>query len=376
MRINVFILMIGALTLSCKQEMIKADKYKFLIGTYTQKEGHVDGKGDGIYVVEFDMVNKSMKVLDTIKDLTNPSFLVATNEGKRVYAVNEISPNEKLWPGKISLFELDNNGQYRKAQEAGTYGNAPCHISVNTSKTAFAISNYLGSNLCYGFLDKDGKIDGALKYITVQGKGKHERQDSPHLHQSIFTKDGNTLLVTDLGSDSIRVYNLDKTNQLFNTVFSIALDSADGPRHMVLSPNEEYLYVLNELSNTISAFQLNLKDGNASLQSKVNMLPSDFKSVNHGGDIHMSKNGQFLYASNRGHNSIACYKVDGGKMELKSHTKTGDIPRNFTFTKDGAYLFCANQNSDDIYIYEVETNGDIQFIQKFSISTPVCLEEI
>lgn len=376
MRITVLILMAGALALSCKQEMRKSDKYKILVGTYTQKEGHVDGKGDGIYVVEFDMVNKSMKVLDTIKDLTNPSFLVAVNGGKKVYAVNEISPNEKLWPGKISVFELDNNGQYRKAQEAGTYGNAPCHISVNAQKTTFAISNYLGSNLCYGFLDKDGKIDGALKYITVQGKGNHERQDSPHLHQSVFTKDGNTLLVSDLGSDSIRVYDLDKTNQLFHPKFSIALDSADGPRHMVLSPNEDYLYVLNELSNTISAFQLNVKDRTASLQSKVNMLPSDFKGVNHGGDIHLSKNGQYLYASNRGHNSIVSFKVDGGKLELKSHTKTGDIPRNFTFTKDGAYLFCANQNSNDIYIYEVETNGDIQFIQKFSISTPVCLEEI
>jgi 6-phosphogluconolactonase len=166
MRITIFILMMSVLASSCKKDMTKSDKYKFLVGTYTQKEGHVDGKGDGIYLVEFDMVNKSMKVLDTIKDVTNPSFLIATDTGKKVYAVNEISPNEKSWPGKISVFELDGNSGYRKAQEAGTYGNAPCHISLNAQKTTFAISNYLGSNLCYGFLDKEGRINGALKYIT------------------------------------------------------------------------------------------------------------------------------------------------------------------------------------------------------------------
>ena len=353
----------------------KSDKYKFLVGTYTQKEGHVDGKGEGIYVAEFDMVNKSMKILSTIKDLVNPSFLVATKNGTNIYCVNEISPNDKNWPGRISLMVQDSIG-YRKSQEAGSFGNAPCHISINPKQSLFAVTNYLGGTLCYGNLDNNGKMVGKLEFITFTGKGAHPRQDTTHLHQSIFTKDGSKLLVTDLGSDSIRILEVDDKNNLITYKHSIAVDSSDGPRHMTLSDDGKYLYVLNELSNTVSSFEFDGKNGDLKFIAKVKMLPSDFNGDNTGGDIHLSKNGQYLFATNRGHNSIVTYKVDGGKLELKSHTKTGDIPRNFTITNDGAYLFCANQNSDDIYIYEIETNGNLQFIQKFSIPTPVCLQEI
>jgi 6-phosphogluconolactonase len=366
--------------ISCKDDIMKNDEYRFYVGTYTQKEGHVDGKGEGIYKIYVDFTKDSFSITNTITELTNPSFLATDGTGKHIYAVNELGPNEKNWPGKISRIVMDTTGYGRKSQEGGTYGNAPCHITLNHAENMYAVTNYLGGILAYGNINEKKDIAMEISNIIFNGSSTNrERQEASHLHQSIFTKDDSKLLVADLGADVVRVLSVDKTTRKISEtpLSTAAAEPGDGPRHMVLSADEKFLYVVNELSNTISLFGFNSSTGQLTFINKTSTLPSGFNGISHAAHITISPDGKTLYASNRGHNSIAVFGIGAdGKLSAAGHTPTdGDAPRNFTITKDGKYLVVGNQNSDNIVFFKRADNGTLTKVKSVTVKTPVCIVE-
>jgi 6-phosphogluconolactonase len=365
---------------SCKNESDhdSASKYGFYVGTYTQKEGHVDGKGEGVYEIVIDIDNDSMHVVRTIPDFVNPSFLALSNNQKHLYVVNELGPNSNNYTARLSHISIDSTGKHRKAQESGTYGNAACHVSLNASNNFIAVCNYLGGELAYGQIGNNGNVVGEIRHLVFDCKSANvSRQEASHLHMSAFTSDGTKLITVDLGCDSIRVFAIDYAKGTLNKKSAFGVKPGDGPRHFVLSNDEKILYVVNELTNSVSSYQFDAASGAINYVTSASTLPKEYAEANFTADIHISKDNKILYVSNRGHNSIAAFQLDGkGDMVLLDLTATGGkTPRNFTLTKDGKYLFVANQDSDSIVAFAIQKDGKLIKKGEYAVKTPVCLIE-
>jgi 6-phosphogluconolactonase len=365
---------------SCKNETINgsAHMYHFYVGTYTQKEGHVDGKGEGVYKISIDMDKDSMKITHTIADFVNPSFLTLSDNQKHLYVVNEISPNANNYNARLSHIDIDSTGRHRKAQEAGTFGNAACHVMLNPKNDMVVVSNYLGGELAYGKLGANGNLSGEIKHKITNCKSINTaRQEASHIHMAAFTHDGNKLVTADLGCDSLRVYQVDGTTIELHQINAQATQPGDGPRHFVFSDDDKFLYVVNELSNTVTSYAFDSKTGVLKPMTTISTLPLGYSLPSSCADIHLSQNGKTLYVSNRGHNSIATFQLDlKGGMNLLGHTPTdGKTPRNFAITKDGKYLIAANQDSDNLVVFAIGEEGKLNKKADFQLKTPVCIVE-
>ncbi|MBK8700194.1 MAG: lactonase family protein [Saprospiraceae bacterium] len=365
---------------SCQPNASEKSKssYRFLVGTYTQKEGHVNGKAEGIYDVGLNMETGELTTFGIASDLVNPSFL-AVMDSHHIYAVNEIGPNAKNYPGRVSHLVIDSLGKYRKSQEGSTFGNAPCHITIHQPSGMYAICNYLGGQLAYGSIGDDGSFNDDMKTLAFSGKSVNPRQESAHLHMSLFTNDGTRLLVSDLGSDMLRVHSVNLTSKTIDSIplFTFICKAGDGPRHFCLSADETTAYILNELSNTVSQCDFNKESGKLTEVTRKSTLPDSFSGPNTSADIHLSPDGKYMYTSNRGHNSLALFKIKNKKTIPAGHYETGGkTPRNYVITRDGKYLIAANQDTDELVVFGIGKEGKLEKKFKQTVKTPVCLIEI
>ncbi len=353
-----------------------ADMMTFYIGTYTQKEGHVDGKGDGIYKMQFDPATLELRVTDTIRGMANPSFIALSPDRQVLYAVNEISPGTDAI-GRFEAYSLQPASFGQRQASVGTGAHAPCHISLEKNAQLAVVSNYVGGVVCAFSLPLTNQTTPQLIQLPNVPKTS-PRQEASHPHSSVISPDGRFVYVADLGTDRVMAYQYDRTQQKLvpaETPFVEMPDGA-GPRHMAFGSDGKILYILNELSNTVAVVQV-LENGGLQQRQLLPTLPASFQGANTTADIHLSKDGRFLYASNRGHNSIAVFRIDSeGAWQALGHVDThGKTPRNFHLTNDGHWLLVANQDTDNISLFDLR-KGDLPvFVKSVAVSTPVCIVE-
>ncbi len=361
------------------ESAIKANTNFLFIGTYTKKEGHVDGKAEGIYLYDLDTKTGALTNQRTIKDVINPSFLTLSANGNFLYAVNEIGSDVDS-AGYITAFVIDKSRRnLRLLNKQSSHSFAPCYISVDKKNRFAFATNYVGGKIVVLPIDGDGSLKPASDIIELQGKSTHPRQESSHPHSIVLSPDDRFAYVSDLGTDKIMIYTIDYENGklLPNAMPYIIVPNGSGPRHFTFHPSGKFAYVINELSNSISSFEFNAKTGALKTIENITTLPLDFDGVSQTADIHITPDGRFLYGSNRGHDSIAAFKIDydTGKLALIEHESTqGSFPRNFMISNDGKFLYVANQNSDNIVIYKIETDGNLTASDQIKVPTPVCLK--
>jgi 6-phosphogluconolactonase len=351
-------------------------KLSFYIGTYTQKEGHVDGKGDGIYKMTFDPATLELSVTDTIKGMTNPSFLALSKDQLSLYVVNEIGPGTDAI-GLFEAYSINATDFGKKMFSNSTQGYAPCHIALSPRGTLAVVSNYVGGMVSVFSLT--AQTDSGLQAIRLPGlKKSSPRQEDSHPHSAIFSADGKMVYVADLGTDRIMAFLVDENagKLLPAARLYFELPDGSGPRHMTLSRDGSTLYVLCELSNQVAVLDIS-SPGDIQLVQNISTLPTGFQSPNTGADIHLSQDGQMLYTSNRGHNSIAIFKVKpDGTLESKGHAGTeGKTPRNFHLSHDGRWMLVANQDSGNIVLFDMKKEEMPVFVKSIQVNTPVCIVE-
>ncbi len=336
-------------------------KIPLLIGTYT------NGTSEGVYQVEFDASDGSFGEVYLMAKTENPSFLAVSKIKKNVYVVNE---NEQ---GSLSTFEWNQRGSLNLIDKKSVEGMHPCHVSINPDNSLISVANYSSGNIAV-FQSVAELVEGA-SFFQHEGKGTHERQEGPHAHFSTFSKDGKYLYAIDLGIDEVKVYDIVDGN--IDTVrTALKADPEDGPRHLDFHPELDLVYVLNELGNTVTSCRI-AEDGTFDQLNKVSALPEGFDGVAWAADIHISTDGQFLYYSNRGHNSIAVFNLDDqGGMELIGHASEGiSNPRSFTLSPNGKFLIVANQDTNDIISFSVGTDGLLTPTRnRVEVGTPVCVK--
>ncbi len=344
------------------------------VGTYTS------GKSEGIYGYHMDSTGALTRFTSLMS--VNPSFLTIDRSKRFLYAVNEVSDFLGKPSGAVSAFKIDPvSGNLRLLNEQATQGADPCHLSVDSRKQTLLVANYTGGNVSVFPLRSDGTLGIVAEVKQHEGSGPKEQQKGPHAHCVIFDRSERYAFASDLGIDKVMIYRVDRaTGKLTSAKQPFAeLKPGAGPRHLSFHPSGKYLYVISELDSTMSAFAYNEREGTLTMIDTVSTLPSDFSGTSFCADVHVSPSGNFLYGSNRGHNSIVVFAIDQrtGKLTLVEHVSTeGNWPRNFTIDPTGAFLLVANQRSDNVVVFSIDPGtGRLKPTGvNEAIPSPVCLK--
>ena len=370
---------IGMLTGSCSQKKATQplttdsteNELTMLVGTYTS------GNSKGIYTFRFNEETGESVALDSA-EVANPSYLAPSEDGKFVYSVNE--DNHVL--SAVSAFAFDKEkGALRLLNTQKTMGGAPCYLITNGKNVITA--NYGGGSITVLPIDEDGSLLPASKVIEFKGSGPvKDRQEQAHLHCVRITPDGKYLFADDLGTDQIHKFNLNANANVNNkealltegTPTSFKVAPGSGPRHLVFSNDGKFAYLINEISGTVIAFQY--ADG---MLREVQTIAADTVNAQGSGDIHISPDGKFLYASNRlKADGVAIFKInpEDGTLAKAGYQLTGIHPRNFIITPNGKYLLVACRDSNAIQVYERDSDTGLLTDTKkeIPVDKPVCLK--
>ncbi|NPD45709.1 lactonase family protein [Lentimicrobium sp. S6] len=360
------ILLSLVLLMGCEntQQLNQTTSTKFYVGTYTDKDSQ------GIYQYEL-LEDGSMKNLGLMAESENPSFLAKSNNGKYLVAVNEIANEQNH--GSIESYSLleDTLILLDKKSSGGAH---PCFVTVNEEGFVLA-ANYTGGNVALLKLHELGELE-ELDMQIHQGKGSTARQEAPHAHSAWFAPNQEHIIAVDLGTNELWFSKIEDNKFTPLPQQKLAMEEGAGPRHLCFHPNRKWIYVLNELHGTITLVETD-KNGTYQTRSSISTLEKGFTGDNSSADIHISADGKYVYASNRGPNNIAIFKVEEktGKLDLLSHQSTnGNWPRNFSFSPDEKYILIAHQYSNNITCFKRDAQtGLLEFVSEITAPSPVCV---
>lgn len=355
------------------------------VGTYTQPikfgTGQIlNGKGKGIYRLKFNLDTGELVNGGEVKEAVNPSYLAIDKTGNFLYAVNELKEYEGKESGSVSSYKIDpETFDLTYLNTRATGGTDPCHVTVNDANTHVFVSNFMSGSVCVFPIEKDGSLGEASDFIQHTGSSIDTvRQSSPHAHSLSFDKDNKRAFVPDLGTDKIMIYKTDFINGKLipNEIPWYKANPGDGPRHCEF--RENFCYVINELSCTISVLSYNPENGSLTKIQEVPTVTVPFEGENTCADIHITPDGKFLYGSNRGHDSIVIYSIDekAGFLEyVDIEPSGGRTPRNFAIDPTGNYALICNQDTDNIVVFRIDQkSGKLTKLSDYPIPTPVCVK--
>jgi 6-phosphogluconolactonase len=373
-------LMVASLVLATSHQLFSGENKQdtglqtMFIGTYTGP------KSAGIYSMQFNPKNGKLSNLSVVAKTENPSFLALDIAGNKLYCVNEVANFKGDKAGGVSSFAVNPDSKLELINQESSVGTGPCHLSLTKNQDHLIAVNYGGGSTCILPVDQAGKLSKASDFIQHKGtriiKGKLE---TPHAHSVQISPDGKYAVVADLGFDKIFIHEINtKTGKLIpHKVPFLETATGAGPRHMAFHPAGKHLFVVNESDSTVTAFRWSPEKNDFKNIATVSTLPKDFKGNNSTAEILVHPNGRAVYASNRGHNSIAVFKFDLEKETLESSGHGAEkisTPRNFTIHPSGKWLLVGNQASDSIAVYKIADDGALSFSEIFQdIPTPVCL---
>ncbi|MFN7998914.1 MAG: lactonase family protein [Bryobacteraceae bacterium] len=353
-----------------------AKEYLVYFGTYT-------GKGSkGIYSCRFHPSTGKLTPVQLAGETSSPSFLAIDPSSRYLFAANESDSDPALKDGAVTGFSIDRKtGKLTSLNAVTSRGAGPCHLTVSKNGRNVLVANYVGGSVAVMPVKADGMLGESSDFKQHLGSSVDKsRQSEPHAHSVVLTPDNRFAVVADLGLDKLLVYRFDpeKGTLTPNDPPAGHVKPGSGPRHFAFHPNGRFGYVINEMGNTVTAFDWDGERGTFNEIQNITTLPKDFHGENSTAEIEVHPSGRFLYGSNRGHDSIVVYAIDPAKGTLtfvEDVLTEGKEPRNFALDPTGKYLFAANQNSDTVAVFRVNPkNGRLTFTgQKFEVPSPVCV---
>jgi 6-phosphogluconolactonase len=352
-------------------------QYIAYIGTYTSKT-----TSKGIYAYRFNAENGQLSPLGAAAESVDPSFLAVHPNGKYLYAVNEIANFNGGTGGAVSAFAINaKTGALKFLNQVPTRGAGPCHLSIDKTGNYVLVANYDGGSIASFPVHDDGTLGTAAGFVQHSGSGPDkERQEGPHAHWIGTSPDNRFALAADLGLDQVLVYGFDSSKGLFTPLLSgsAKVKPGAGPRHLAFNPNGKFAYVLSEMDSSVTVFSFQEKTGAFTSLQTISTLPKDFSGPKQAAEIAVHPSGKFLYASSRGHDSIAVFAIGEKKGTLTSLGQIltgGKTPRHFAIDPTGTYLLAENQDSDNIVVFHIDpTNGNLTPTgQTVEVPSPVCI---
>jgi 6-phosphogluconolactonase len=346
------------------------DQFAF-IGTYTRLGS------EGIYTLRLNGETGELTQVSVATGLENPSFVALDPSGDHLYAVSETSAFNGS--GGITAFSVNRaTGELTQINQQSTGGPGPCHLMVDSTDSMVIVTNYSGGSVSAHPIAADGSVGESTEFIQHEGSSINKnRQEQAHAHSVNIDKTNKYAFVCDLGKDQVLTYAIDVENAKLSLSSVVDEVAGEGPRHFTFHPTNQQVYVLNELGCSITLYDLG-DDGSLSPIETVPTLPEGWDGENTTADIHTSPDGAYVYASNRGHDSLVIYSIDQstGKMTFIGHEPSqGNTPRNFAITPDGKFLIVENQDSDNIVSFKREDDGTLTATgSQIKITAAVCLQ--
>ena len=363
--ISLSLILLPVFTMAQKKDKSATPKvFDLLIGGYTTPDGN-----RGITVYRFYAETGRFAFLGEVETVS-PTFLCISPDRKFVYSVNAVAD------GSVSAFSFDHNtGALKFINKQPSVGANPAHVVIDKEAKNVIVSNYGNGTLSVLPVNKDGSLAPATQ--TIIGEGSSiipQRQAGPHIHSAIFSPDEKNVLYADLGTDKVSVakYKAGKVPAL--TPEDVAFEKikpGSGPRHMDFSTDGKFLYLVNEMGATVNSYAYN--KGKITFMDSVGLASPGFTGRSSAADIHVSPDGRFLYATNRGTaNELVVFGIDqaSGKLHYITRYPTGKEPRNFVIEPGGNFLLLAAQQDNTVNIYRIDKLTGLLVMLNVSINIP------
>ena len=350
------------------------DSYWVYYGCYTGDKGG----SKGITRSKFDVKTGKLSEPELAADMKSPSFVAIHPNGKFLYAVGEGGGKDG---GPVVAFALDaKTGELKKLNEGLSGGSGPCHVSVHPKGTHAIVANYGGGSCAIFKLGDDGKIGDRTSFVQHAGSSANPgRQKEPHAHCGFFTPSGDHAVVVDLGLDRVKIFKFDSATGKVDdeAATDVATPLGAGPRHIAIAPAGDYAYVCGELDSTVNVVLFDWKAGKPGVIQSLSTLPKPTPG-NSTAECILSPDGHFVYVSNRGHNSVAVFKVGADHKLTGAGHITGEIkiPRNFNIDPSGRWMLIASQDGHKIGVFErdAKTGGAKETDVSVKVGSPVCIK--
>ena len=352
------------------------ESVRLYVGTYT------GARSQGIYLMRFDPATGRLSAPELAAKTANPSFLAVHPNRRFLYAVGEMGNFRGKPVGAVSAFGIAaNTGKLTLINEQPSGGAGPCHLTVDRTGKWLLVANYSSGSIAVLPIGEDGALGEPGAIVQHHGSSVDpQRQAGPHAHFITFDPSGRFVLTCDLGLDKVLVYRLDPAKGTLepNDPPGASLKPGSGPRHLAFHPNGRLLFVISEMGSTLTAFSWDSRRGALKELETVSTLPAGFAGNSTCAEVQMHPSGKFLYASNRGQDSIAVFAVNArsGKLSLVEHQSTqGKTPRHFAIDPTGRWLLAENQDSDNIVVFRIDrqTGRLTPAGEEVRVGSPVCV---
>ncbi|MBB6443430.1 lactonase family protein [Bacillus benzoevorans] len=345
--------------------MSHIDKYRGFIGTYTK------GESEGIYTFLFDAESGQISEVKPAAKLNNPTYLAISKDNNYLYSIVQDGTQ-----GGVAAFSLNSTtGELQLLNQQLTEGPQPCHVQLDSENHYLLAANYhRGTITAYTINAANREVNRQPSVIEHKGKAPVQK---PHTHYATFTPDGRFVAVVDLGIDQLLTYEIVEDH--LQKVSQLDLTPGSGPRHLDFHPNGKYAYIMTEYSSEVVVLQYHAETGTFTELQSITTIPADFTENNQGSAIHITSDGRYLYAGNRGHNSIAVFAAaeTSGRLTFVEHVSSaGDWPRDFALDPTEKYMIGSNQESENIVIYRRDLeSGRLSLLQSdIHVPHPICIK--
>lgn len=367
------VLLLAATALLFVGSRTKADERLVFISAFAA------GDEGAIHACRLDTTSGSLKLVHRTTDVEHPFFLALSPDSRFLYSIHA-----KQFGGKnneqIAAFAVDgDSGRLKLLNRQSALGTAACYLDVDSTGKTLVVANYSSGSVASLPVKKDGSLGESVSFVQHEGSSVTSRQEGPHAHSIVVSPDGRFVLAADLGLDQVLAYRLDAaTSKLTpNHQPFVRTPPTAGPRHLTFHPNGDHVYVINELTNSVTLFDYDKQTGMLIERQTISTLPADFDGTSYCADLKITPNGQFLYGTNRGHHSIAAYRLaKDGRLSLIGITPSlGDGPQNLAIAADGKLLLCANMPGKNVVVFRIDQKtGSLTSVgEPLSMPSPSCI---
>jgi len=361
---------------SCSLLDGRPERIDVYVGTYS------GGTSEGIYRLDLDPKSGALSGLRVAAKTKNPSFLAIHPNGRNLYAVGEHTDLDFKKSGAIVAYAIDPaTGKLSELNSAPSGGAGPCHLVVDRSGRSVLAANYGGGSVCALRIRDDGSLGAMSAFVQHHGSSAEKsRQSEPHAHSINVDPENRFACAADLGVDKVLVYRFDSEQGTLaaNDPPAAEVTPGSGPRHFAFHPSGRFAYVINELASTVTAFTWDALAGKLAEIQTISTLPAGPVAGNSTAEVSVHRSGRFLYGSNRGHDSIAVFRIDqesGRLTHVENEPTGGKTPRNFAIDPTGTFLLAANQATENIVVFRIdEDSGALESTgHQLEVPKPVCV---
>lgn len=335
--------------------------YTLYLGSYTKRESR------GVHQITLDTDKNELTDYELIAEVDSPTYITFNADKSSLYTISKEENG-----GGLTAFSRQEDGHYVKRSANSSEASAPCYIALDEGRNLLFTASYHAGYVSVYKESAEGLT--LVDRVKHEGSSVHENQAVPHVHYTDYSPDKKYLMVCDLGTDGVYSYTVSDEGKLTESARYTAKPGT-GPRHLVFHPNGHTVYLLGELSSEVEILEYHSEDGSLTYQSRISMIPETHVTFNGGAAIRVSRDGKFVYASNRGHDSIVVYRVEEDfSLSLVEYVPTeGNIPRDFNLSPDDAHLIVGHQDSDNLTLFKRDAEtGMLTLVQK-DVYAPECV---